>query len=92
MSCIQKRLGPDAANVEADANRNTGGSNFTTISGLLQLTDEEREAVIDIYTQLTRQGPPGLRRHFWSMMKAAIQCRSATQIERMERAKNLRIA
>lgn len=56
------------------------------------ISDEGREAVIDILTQLCMNGTPEVRRHFFGLMKQEIARRSPEQIERMERAKGLRAA
>lgn len=57
-----------------------------------QLTDAEREALIEITGRLAQQGSQTVRRYWWSLMKALINNRSAAQIAKMERAQGLRAA
>ncbi len=58
----------------------------------MQLTDDERESLIDTATQLSMHGSPAIRRYWWNHMKALIADRSPEQIARMEVAKGLRAA
>ena len=56
-----------------------------------QVTDADREAAIDILTQLTLGSHGnGLRRIFCGFRDQLIRERSAEQVERMEREKGLR--
>jgi hypothetical protein len=57
----------------------------------MSITDEDREAAIDILTQLTIGSTGnGLRRIFCAFRDQLIRERSPEQVERLEREKGLR--
>jgi hypothetical protein len=59
----------------------------------MQLTDDERESLIDTATQLSAMSQsPAVRRVWWGFLKKHISERSPEQIARMEVAKGLRAA
>lgn len=54
------------------------------------LSDEGREAVIDILNQLCMNGTGEVRRRFWQLFKAEAALRTPAQVERMEIERGLR--
>lgn len=48
------------------------------------LSDEGREAVIDILNQLCMNGTTEVRRHFFDLMKQEIARRSQAQVQKIE--------
>ena len=58
----------------------------------MQLTDVERESLIDTATQLSMQGSNAVRLFWWEILKGLIKDRSPEQVARMEIEKGLRAA
>lgn len=59
----------------------------------MNLTDEERERLIDLFAQLELGDlSPAMKRYLWSLRKDLINSRSAEQIAKMEREKGLSAA
>lgn len=56
------------------------------------LSDDDREEVINLLTQLTQGATGNVRRYFWHLMKDEIELRSPERVAKMEREKGLRAA
>ena len=56
----------------------------------MNLSDEERESIIDTFAAMMRGAQsPALRRYWWSMLREMVLSRTPEQVRKMEKEKGI---